>query len=90
MNKSKKNAEKVDRTPDLMIFSHTLSQLSYLGFCWNLINYPLQTPCRTLTCEQKMRHCRTSKIDDVIDILRNEKSDFDPEPISIPAVGGDC
>lgn len=28
----KKNAEKVDRTPDLMIFSHTLSQLSYLGF----------------------------------------------------------
>ena len=35
-----------------------------------------------------MRHCRTSKIDDVIDILRNEKSDFDPEPISIPAVGG--
>ena len=30
---SKKSAEKVDRTPDLMIFSHTLSQLSYLGFC---------------------------------------------------------
>ena len=28
----KKSAEKVDRTPDLMIFSHTLSQLSYLGF----------------------------------------------------------
>ena len=28
-----KSAEKVDRTPDLMIFSHTLSQLSYLG-CW--------------------------------------------------------
>ena len=27
-----KSAEKVDRTPDLMIFSHTLSQLSYLGF----------------------------------------------------------
>ena len=26
-----KSAEKVDRTPDLMIFSHTLSQLSYLG-----------------------------------------------------------
>ena len=32
-----KNAEKVDRTPDLMIFSHTLSQLSYLGFYWILL-----------------------------------------------------
>ena len=31
-SKKKKSAEKVDRTPDLMIFSHTLSQLSYLGF----------------------------------------------------------
>ena len=30
--KKEKSAEKVDRTPDLMIFSHTLSQLSYLGF----------------------------------------------------------
>ena len=40
--KREKSAEKVDRTPDLMIFSHTLSQLSYLGFCFHLINYPLQ------------------------------------------------
>ena len=31
LKKKEKSAEKVDRTPDLMIFSHTLSQLSYLG-----------------------------------------------------------
>ena len=31
--RKEKSAEKVDRTPDLMIFSHTLSQLSYLGCC---------------------------------------------------------
>ena len=32
-SRKEKSAEKVDRTPDLMIFSHTLSQLSYLGYC---------------------------------------------------------
>ena len=36
--KREKSAEKVDRTPDLMIFSHTLSQLSYLGSCFCLFS----------------------------------------------------
>ena len=33
-----------------------------------------------------MRHCRTSKIDDVIDIVRNESCDFNPEPDTLPRV----
>ena len=35
--RKEKSAEKVDRTPDLMIFSHTLSQLSYLGYCFRFL-----------------------------------------------------
>ena len=33
-----------------------------------------------------MRNCRTSKIDGLIDIYRNDKSGFDPEPTTIPYV----
>ena len=33
-----------------------------------------------------MRNCRTSKIDGLVDIYRNDKSEFDPEPTTIPYV----
>ena len=39
---------------------------------------------------RKMKHCRTSKIDDVIDIVRNESCDFNPEPDTLPRVSEIC
>ena len=46
-----KSAEKVDRTPDLMIFSHTLSQLSYLGFWCNTETTPFLGTGRERACK---------------------------------------
>ena len=85
--RKEKSAEKVDRTPDLMIFSHTLSQLSYLGYC----SQPSPTPYKTSSHNTRnstktMRNCRTYQIDGVIDILRNKDCEFDPEPTTIPYV----
>ena len=34
----------------------------------------------------KMRNCRTSKIDGLVDIYRNPQDGFDPEPTTIPFV----
>ena len=54
----KKNAEKVDRTPDLMIFSHTLSQLSYLGFIRTLDSTVFgEDREETQRCNLKESHC---------------------------------
>lgn len=51
--KREKSAEKVDRTPDLMIFSHTLSQLSYLGFCFHSQPPPHYTRSPSLPSNQR-------------------------------------
>ena len=81
----------MDRTPDLMIFSHTLSQLSYLGFwscpldrhldLWKSFNFIKESESLI-----KMRNSRTSKIDGLVDIYRNPQDGFDPEPTTIPFV----
>ena len=74
-----------------MIFSHTLSQLSYLGFwscpldrhldLWKSFNFIKESESLI-----KMRNSRTSKIDGLVDIYRNPQDGFDPEPTTIPFV----